>query len=164
MQSWASFTKGRARRAAKLPPSRAPPSARHGACRWSTSSPSSAKEGSAAFSRHPNRPHPEFPLSTWGPINNVRLTATECNCQSGFQCEVLPWATEGAIFASLETPEDRNCPSFYPLLRPESRRGRIPHSRRAPDSVRYSAEPAPNGLPPAGEEKVYLTPFPAPFP
>jgi hypothetical protein len=62
-------------------------------------------------------PHPEFPLSTSDSTNNVHLTATECNCQSGFQCEVVPWATEGAFFASSENPDDRNCPSFDPLLR-----------------------------------------------
>lgn len=48
---------------------------------------------------------PEFPLSTSRPTDNVHLTATECNCQSGLQRQVLPRATEATIFASPENPK-----------------------------------------------------------
>jgi len=40
---------------------------------------------------------PEFPLSASGPTDNIHLTASACNCQSGLQCKVLPRAARAAI-------------------------------------------------------------------
>jgi len=44
------------------------------------------------------------------PTDNILLTATGRNCQSGLQCRVLPRAAQGVILASPENPKDRTCP------------------------------------------------------
>jgi hypothetical protein len=45
---------------------------------------------------------PEFPLSTSGPTDEIRLTAAEPNFQSSLQRKVLPRATEENIAVSRE--------------------------------------------------------------
>jgi hypothetical protein len=58
---------------------------------------------------------PQLPLSTSEPSDNIRLTASECNGQSGFRRSAPPATTGDARSLSLEESE-----SLRSLLRPMS--------------------------------------------
>ncbi len=52
--------------------------------------PRSGARPDRACSLMPERYYPVFPLWTFCPIDNIHLTTTDRNCQSGLQCQVLP--------------------------------------------------------------------------